>query len=65
MVGVPSSEKTASMAKSLGIGLTTLAKVGRLDVTIDGLDIRAAAGSPSTDGIDVDSSRNVTIIPED
>jgi alpha-L-rhamnosidase len=28
---------------------------------IDGLDIRAARGSPSTDGIDVDSSRNVTI----
>jgi alpha-L-rhamnosidase len=30
-------------------------------VTVDRLDIRAAAGSPSTDGIDVDSSRNVTI----
>lgn len=30
-------------------------------VTVDGLDIRAAAGSPSTDGIDIDSSRNVTI----
>jgi alpha-L-rhamnosidase len=29
--------------------------------TVDGLDIRAAAGSPSTDGIDVDSSRNITI----
>lgn len=38
VAGVPSSEKTASMAKSLGIGLTTLAKVGRLDVTIDGAD---------------------------
>ena len=30
-------------------------------VTVDGLDIRAASGSPSTDGIDVDSSRNVTL----
>jgi parallel beta-helix repeat protein len=30
-------------------------------VEINGLDIRAPAGSPSTDGIDVDSSRNVTI----
>lgn len=30
-------------------------------VTIDGLDIRATPGSPSTDGIDIDSSRNVTI----
>jgi len=30
-------------------------------VTIDGLDIQAPPGSPSTDGIDIDSSRNVTI----
>jgi parallel beta-helix repeat protein len=30
-------------------------------VTIDGLEIDAPRGSPSTDGIDVDSSRNVTI----
>jgi len=30
-------------------------------VVVDGLDIRAPAGSPSTDGIDVDSSRNVWI----
>lgn len=30
-------------------------------VTIDGLDIRAPQGSPSTDGIDIDSSRNVLI----
>jgi alpha-L-rhamnosidase len=30
-------------------------------VTVDGLDISAPMGSPSTDGIDVDSSRNITI----
>jgi len=30
-------------------------------VTIDGLEIDAPRGSPSTDGIDVDSDRNVTI----
>jgi len=30
-------------------------------VTVDGLDIRAASGSPSTDGIDVDSCQWVTI----
>jgi alpha-L-rhamnosidase len=30
-------------------------------VIVDGLDINAGAGSPSTDGVDVDSSRNVTI----
>jgi alpha-L-rhamnosidase len=31
------------------------------NVTIDGLDIRAGATSPSTDGMDIDSSQNVTI----
>ncbi len=31
------------------------------NVTIDGLDIRAPAGSPSTDGIDIDSSQSVTV----
>jgi len=30
-------------------------------VTVDGLDIKAGDGSPSTDGMDIDSSRNVTI----
>ncbi len=30
-------------------------------VTVDGLEIDAPRGSPSTDGIDVDSSRNITI----
>jgi alpha-L-rhamnosidase len=31
------------------------------DVVVDGLDIHAGANSPSTDGVDVDSSQNVTI----
>ena len=30
-------------------------------VVVDGLDIKAGSGSPSTDGIDIDSSRNVDI----
>jgi alpha-L-rhamnosidase len=30
-------------------------------VVIDGLDISAPPGSPSTDGIDIDSSRNITV----
>lgn len=30
-------------------------------VLVDGLDIRAGMGSPSTDGIDIDSSQNVTV----
>lgn len=31
------------------------------NVLVDGLDIRAGASSPSTDGMDIDSSQNVTI----
>jgi polygalacturonase len=31
------------------------------DVVVEGLDIQAGAGSPSTDGMDIDSSRDVTI----
>ena len=31
------------------------------NVTVDGLDIVAGAGSPSTDGIDIDSSQYITI----
>jgi len=31
------------------------------NVVIDALDIRAGAGSPSTDGVDIDSSQNVTV----
>ncbi len=36
--GVPSSEKIASLAHSLGIPLTTLEKVQELDIYIDGAD---------------------------
>jgi alpha-L-rhamnosidase len=31
------------------------------NVTIDNVDIRAGRGSPSTDGIDIDSSQNITV----
>jgi alpha-L-rhamnosidase len=31
------------------------------DVTVDGLNIRAPRGAPSTDGMDIDSCQNVTI----
>ena len=38
ILGVPSSDRTAKLAKELGIPLTTLGKVSRLDVYIDGAD---------------------------
>jgi ribose 5-phosphate isomerase A len=38
ITGVPTSERTAALAKSLGILLADLNTVGRLDLTIDGAD---------------------------
>ncbi|WP_422858732.1 ribose-5-phosphate isomerase RpiA [Flagellimonas sp. S174] len=38
VIGVPSSERTANMAQVLGIPLTTLDKVDKLDIYIDGAD---------------------------
>ncbi len=38
VVGVPSSEKTARLANSLDIPISTLAEVGKIDINIDGAD---------------------------
>src|SRR6476659_6616369 len=38
IVGVPTSENTAELARGLGIELATLAERPRLDLTIDGAD---------------------------
>lgn len=38
IVGVPTSEKTAALARELGIPLATLSERPRLDLTIDGAD---------------------------
>ena len=38
VIGVPSSERTATLAQELGIPLTTLDKVDALDIYIDGAD---------------------------
>jgi ribose 5-phosphate isomerase A len=38
IVGVPTSEKTAELARELGIELATLSERPRLDLTIDGAD---------------------------
>ena len=38
VMGVPSSERTATLAQELGIPLTTLDKVDALDIYIDGAD---------------------------
>lgn len=38
IVGVPTSEATAALARELSIPLTTLDEAGRLDLTVDGAD---------------------------
>ena len=38
IVGIPTSERSASQARELGIPLTTFENVPRLDVTVDGAD---------------------------
>jgi ribose 5-phosphate isomerase A len=38
IVGVPTSEATAELARELGIPLTTLEAIGELDITFDGAD---------------------------
>ena len=38
IIGIPTSEKTAEQARSLGIRLSTLGEYERIDVTIDGAD---------------------------
>lgn len=38
IIGVPTSEQTAQLARSLGIPLSTLGEHARLDMTIDGAD---------------------------
>ncbi|MGH6861895.1 MAG: ribose-5-phosphate isomerase RpiA [Phyllobacterium sp.] len=38
IVGVPTSERTASLCRELGVRLTTLEETPQLDITIDGAD---------------------------
>jgi ribose 5-phosphate isomerase A len=38
IVGVPTSEKTAAQARSLGIPLTTVTETSQIDMTVDGAD---------------------------
>ena len=38
IVGIPTSEKTAALARQLGVPLTSFAEFRRIDLTIDGAD---------------------------
>ncbi|MGN6369718.1 MAG: glycoside hydrolase family 28 protein [Phycisphaerae bacterium] len=56
-----SDDVTVSGLHFLNSGFWNLHLYRDTHVTVDGLDIKAGDGSPSTDGVDVDSCQNVTI----
>ena len=74
VTGVPTSEKTAAEARSLGIPLTTLGDYDTLDVTIDGADevdpktlhlIKGGGGNLLREKIVAASSQRLVIVVDE
>jgi ribose 5-phosphate isomerase A len=74
IVGVPTSEKTAALARDLGVPLTTLEVRPEIDVTIDGADevilpsldvIKGRGGALLREKIVALASREVILIVDD
>jgi ribose 5-phosphate isomerase A len=74
VAGVPTSERTASLARSLGIPLTDLAAHPRLDLTIDGADevepgalalVKGLGGALLREKIVASASRHMLVICDD
>lgn len=72
ITGVPTSNNTKDLALSLGIPLTTLDKISRIDVTIDGADefdpqlslIKGGGGALLHEKIVASASRRLVIIAD-
>jgi ribose 5-phosphate isomerase A len=73
-VGIPTSERTASQAKALGIPLSTFAEHRQIDLTIDGADevergtlhlIKGLGGALLREKIVASASRQLAIIVDD
>jgi ribose 5-phosphate isomerase A len=73
-VGIPTSEATAAQARSLGIQLTSLAEVSKIDVTIDGADeveegtlylIKGLGGALLREKIVASASKRLVIIVDE
>jgi len=71
IVGIPTSERTATQAKQLGIQLATLADYAHIDLTIDGADevqlgtlhlIKGHGGALLREKIVASASRKFTVI---
>ncbi len=73
IIGVPTSERTAELASSLGIRLTTLDDEPRLDITIDGADeldhqlrlIKGGGGALLREKIVASASDRMIVIADD
>ena len=73
VIGVPTSERTAQRARSLGIALAGLDELGPLDLTIDGTDeadrnldlIKGGGGALLKEKIVAASSKRVVIIADE
>lgn len=73
IVGVPTSERTAELAASLGIKLTTLEEVPHLDLTVDGADeldenlvlIKGGGGALLREKIVAAASSQMIVIADD
>jgi|GEM_PF-94613 ribose 5-phosphate isomerase A len=72
VVGVPTSEATAALAKRVGIPLATLAEVPALDVTVDGADevspdldlVKGLGGALLREKIVAGASRRIVIVAD-
>jgi ribose 5-phosphate isomerase A len=70
--GIPTSDRTAQIARSVGIPLTTLEEAGAIDVTIDGADeldpqlqlIKGGGGALVHEKIVAKASRQLVIIAD-
>ena len=73
VAGVPTSQATAELARSLGIPLTTLDETPALDVTVDGADeldaalrlIKGGGGALLREKIVASCSRRMVVIADD
>jgi ribose 5-phosphate isomerase A len=73
IVGVPTSERTAELARSLGIRLATLEEEPALDVTIDGADeldaqlrlVKGGGGALLREKIVATASKRMVVIADD
>src|ERR1700722_15604233 len=74
IIGIPTSEKTAAQAKSLGIPLATFADYSKIDIAIDGADevelgtlnlIKGGGGNQLREKIVASASARVIIVVDE